>query len=500
METTTPAGPASARIFSWDDQRGFARCTGDINPLHMDALAARRTQAGSPVVHGVHSLLWLLDVIAAAHPDLPSVTTLKCRFSRMVFVGDEVEARITSVGPTGFSAQVTAGGLVALQVKGTLGTLRQPPILPWDAPETPRIQPATPIERSMEDITDQRGRIAFAVGDELPGLFPQAARWLGARRVAALGGSSCLVGMVMPGLHSLYGGLSVDCCEETHASDSIAFQVTAADPRFRMVTVEMAGGGLIGTLDTFVRLPPTAQASCAEVSGFVSRSEFPGSRALVIGGSRGLGELTAKIIAAGGGHVTITYSTGEADALSVADEIRAAGGSCDVARYDALQDADRQLADMRRTFTHIYYFATPNLFGRSGGPYSHAQFERFAAFFISGFHRLLDAARRRQPEGFGVFYPSTVAVDERPAGMTEYTMAKAAGEILCADLARQMRSLRIVLSRLPRLPTDQTATIQQVATEDPLRVMCAVVRNVQSNASGISAGRVVWVPPALPDR
>lgn len=491
MENTSPPSPALARIVSWNDQQAFADATGDINPLHMDALAARRTQAGAPVVHGVHSLLWLLDVIAAGHPDLPPVTALKCRFSRMVFVGDEVEARITNVDPAGFSAQVTAGGLTAVQVKGTLGELRPPAAPPWDNPATPRIRPTIPIERSMDEIADQTGRIAFTADDRLPGRFPHAARWLGARRVAALGCSSYLVGMVMPGLHSLYGGLSIDCREDATPSDHIAFRVASADSRFRMATVEMAGGGLSGTLDTFLRLPPTTQASCALVSGLVSRSEFPGARVLVVGGSRGLGELTAKIIAAGGGHATITYSVGEADARAVADEIRTAGGLCDVMRYDALQDADRQLADARRDFTHLYYFATPNLFGRGGGPYAHAQFERFTAFFVSGFHRLVDAALRRQPEGFGVFYPSTVAIDDRPANMTEYTMAKAAGEILCADLARQMRSLRIFLSRLPRLPTDQTATLQQVATEDPLRVMSAIVRNVQS---GSPSGRVAWVP------
>ena len=42
--------------------------------------------------------------------------------------------------------------------------------------------------------------------------------------------------------------------------------------------------------------------------------EFANVRALVIGGSRGLGEITAKIIAAGGGDVWITYRRGKEDA------------------------------------------------------------------------------------------------------------------------------------------------------------------------------------------
>ena len=37
-----------------------------------------------------------------------------------------------------------------------------------------------------------------------------------------------------------------------------------------------------------------------------------------------------------------------------------------------------------------------------------------------------------------MFYPSTVFVQDRPQEMTEYAMSKAAGEILCADIARYL--------------------------------------------------------------
>ena len=70
-----------------------------------------------------------------------------------------------------------------------------------------------------------------------------------------------------------------------------------------------------------------------------------------------------------------------------------------------------------------------------------------------------------------VFLPSTVFIDERPRGMTEYAMAKAAGEILCADLSRAHRRLVITAPRLPRILTDQTATVPPVPTADPVEVM-----------------------------
>ena len=40
-------------------------------------------------------------------------------------------------------------------------------------------------------------------------MFPAASGWLGPRRVAALAASTLLVGMVCPGLHSMYSSLTV---------------------------------------------------------------------------------------------------------------------------------------------------------------------------------------------------------------------------------------------------------------------------------------------------
>jgi hypothetical protein len=41
--------------------------------------------------------------------------------------------------------------------------------------------------------------------------------------------------------------------------------------------------------------------------------------------------------------------------------------------------------------------------------------------------------------------------------------------------------VHVVASRLPRLLTDQTATLLPVGTEDPLKIMLPEVRKVQSS-------------------
>jgi hypothetical protein len=63
--------------------------------------------------------------------------------------------------------------------------------------------------------------------------------------------------------------------------------------------------------------------------------------------------------------------------------------------------------------------------------------------------------------------------------MTEYSMAKSAGEMLCAELNRSECGSRVLVSRLPRLLTYQTATVNPAKNADPLEVMLPIMSNVR---------------------
>lgn len=466
------------RTFSAEDQARFAALSGDFNPMHMDAVAARRTAAGAPVAHGIHSLLWLLDTLAGRLPDLPAVAAFKARFSRMVYVGEAAEACLVQRTDAQLRADVRVDAATAVQLTLTFGAPAEAEH--DDLADAPVMRPpATPLDRVPEEMAKLSGRLAFHTpAAELARAFPHAARLLGAQRVAALAATTCLVGMVVPGLHSIYGGLSVTLRREVPDDATIGYRVTAYDERMRLLRQEVMGAGIHATLETFARQPPTAQADMAEAARHVRPDEFAGVSALVIGGSRGLGELTAKLIAAGGGRVCITYAHGRADAERVAAEIGAAGGRCTVLPYDIHAAATPQLAGLNEVPNQLYYFATPGIFRPRSGLFSSARFAEFSRFYASAFGELVEAAARQWPDGLRVFYPSSVAVAERPPGMTEYAMAKAAGEVLCADLDAQSKTLRVMCPRLPRLPTDQTATLMPVRAADPLQTLLPLLREM----------------------
>jgi acyl dehydratase len=242
----------ASRIFDAEDQARFAALTGDYNPMHVDPVAARRTQAGAPVVHGIHALLWLLDVIAARHPEIAGIASLNVRFPEMIYVGDQVDAEINRLTADTLRARVHVGGVEVIRMSAAFGPVMPAPRRPIEASAKPISRQTAPRDLALQEIEGRSGRVCFAAGPvEMEREFPNASRLLGARRVGALGCSTCLVGMIVPGLHSIYGGLDLHVTVDTDPADELGFAVMSVDLRFRRVLLEIIGGGLAGSLDTY---------------------------------------------------------------------------------------------------------------------------------------------------------------------------------------------------------------------------------------------------------
>jgi acyl dehydratase/NAD(P)-dependent dehydrogenase (short-subunit alcohol dehydrogenase family) len=458
--------------FTQEDQLLFAEATGDFNPVHMDPLVARRTQAGAPIVHGIHTLLWMINTLACLHPELPAIASMKVRFVKMLYVGEKATIKVVQLDEKGFRAEAMVAGLRVLTLKAECGD-RKKALLPVDQ-HLKAFQPTTPLDLHIEDISGMSGVAPSPDPVALEKMFPHAARYLGKHRASALGCSTYLVGMIVPGLHSIYHGLGVEFLEGGEAT-SMQFSVVSVDPRFRLVEIMLQGGGLCATLETFVRMPPIQQASIKDVATIVKNDEFSGVTALIVGGSRGLGELTAKIIAAGGGSTIITYARGKNDADRLSAEITAHGSQCNVMRYNVLEDSEKQIVDLHEMPTHLYYFATPPLLQ---GPSDTSQTDIFDQFYTTGFQNLIRSLFARFQSPLRVLYPSSIAVEKAPAGMEEYAHSKARGERLCIKLMQHNANLHILSERLPRILTDLTASIQRIETADAKEIMLPIIRKI----------------------
>jgi NAD(P)-dependent dehydrogenase (short-subunit alcohol dehydrogenase family) len=466
----------TSRIFGLNDQIAFAGLSSDWNPMHLDQAFARRTQLGAPVVHGIHNLAWAADAVLQSYP--LKVANIRARFLQPLYLDEPAAVRIRDRTKRQIEFEVVAANIVVALVKlssepGKFASGSRPA-----ASAGSRM--SQPADLPFEQLIDRAGAVAIGDGD-MRAWFPALTDSIGLPAVGALIATSQIVGMACPGLHSLFAGLEVNCDPNGNRESALAYAVTKADARFRSLQIDVSGSGIAGRLDAFARPPPPSQAGMTEISPRVAGNPFAGQRSLIVGGSRGLGEVTAKIVAAGGGRAVITYLESLTDAERVAAEILRAGGQCEILRYDVLSPAAEQLQQLGNVDC-CYYFATPRIFQRKSALFEPEKLRVFLDFYADGFFNLCTELAHHSPRRLAMFYPSTIAIEEAVGTTTEYAMAKSAGEILAKGINEFMPNIHVTWRRLPRILTDQTATVGVASAANALDVMLPIVYDVQQMA------------------
>ena len=470
--------PLSRRRFESRDQALFVELSGDENPIHTDPIAARRTIMGAPVVHGVHLALRAIEALRANHfyARGNNLISIGARFPRPTYLGDVVEFRLSEAakGRCRIESYVQQNLVLDLELIFGPGTGRN------DA-RLAKLKPLRLQEQEFHELEGLSGALSVGVDARLARKqFPGLVVDLGLLGLAELLALTRLVGMRCPGRHSLFS--QFDVAFDRHAKPGrMHFRVERTDTRFLRVDMTVEGARLGGKLTAFFRPAPQAQPTIAAVAACVARDEFRSSVALIVGGSRGLGETTAKIIAAGGGRPIVTYNSGKEDAAAVVREIRKWGGRCDALTLDVrrLGDKIERIFSRRTAPRTIYYFATPQIFAKRRDFFSRDLLQRFIDYYVGAFTAIIDAAASRSGVKLNIFYPSTVAVTEAPRELAEYAMAKRLAEEVCAFYNAHSDKIKIVVERLPRIKTDQTAVLFEIPAETSLSVMLPIVRRVE---------------------
>lgn len=487
--------------FTHDHQIRFARLSGDWNPMHTNPQIARRLLFGRQVVHGVHGLIWALDRWLEHKPAL-KITKLKVDFQSVITVGDQVHFQILKDEPGDALLEVVKAGATATMIKVDWAAQEGDDDPYWLSSEAmdASLAERKPRHRDASNIKGDSGSVPVLFDLELAKAeFPNLSAKLPPLQIGILLASTNLVGMVSPGMRSVYDGLKlsfdaptfnpVDLDQqaleswqaELNLPDArtkdllgkgccINFEVKKFRPEHSMLDLKLSGLGCKGKIVGYLRPEKRKQPSTEELKSSVEAGRFDGYRAIIIGGSRGLGELTAKLLAAGGAKVCLTYYSGKEDAERVASDIQAAGGQAQVVQFDASKPANLKTAFEGQAGTHLYYFATSQIGVAQHSKFSPEIFEKFNAVYVKGFQDTVHAFYDEETDQKAI-YPSSVFVEEIPMAMGEYAASKAAGEKLGEFLSKTLKNLQVISPRLPKLPTDQTVSLFKDDLPDPVETL-----------------------------
>src|SRR6185295_14440634 len=238
-----------SKTFDWAEQARFAHLSGDGNPLHLDAVVARRTQMGAPVVHGVHAVLWALE--AAFRREELSPVSIQVNFLAPIYVGETAGAALERRSDSEVRIAISAAEALATVVTLKLGTARKSELPVNNCQLQSADWPRFPIELDFDHIKTQAGAFAFARPQEhAADEFPALCRAISPQRVAAMVALSRLVGMICPGLHSILKSFSLDLTE-SDATNAIRYATVEVCERMSLVRMRVSGPGVSGEVAAF---------------------------------------------------------------------------------------------------------------------------------------------------------------------------------------------------------------------------------------------------------
>ncbi len=457
----------------------FSNFSGDFNPVHTDPMYARRSMYGEQVVHGINTLLLAINYFAKTLKNNFQINKIDVKFLKPIFLDTKFDFKIISNEKNNAEIHILSNDAICTKIKlqfyYTKNAFKYKNFYKTRPKKTnPKIfsyEKSKNICQSIEITYDY---------EDLLKIYPYLLQKLNNYQIGVILSLTRLVGMNCPGLNSLFSSFNINFKEKLVIDNKLNYSLKNYDDRFSLFDIKIYSESFEGSVIAFNRPSSVSQPHYSKLIHLVKKKEFLNQRALIIGGSRGLGEMTAKLLSIGGANVTITYNKGIKDCSLVVDEINSSGGTAEPLKLNILEDNYSYFDTLEndRLPTHIYYYPTPFIFSGSKGFYSEKLFNNFSKYYVEGFFNTVDYFIKKNIINY--FYPSTVAIDELPADMLEYTLAKSSGEKLCEFFKKKYSKINIYSTKLPRLETDQTVSLFPVKNEDPTKILLTHLRSFNS--------------------
>lgn len=305
---------------------------------------------------------------------------------------------------------------------------------------------------------------------------------------------STLVGTRLPGRGALYVSQTIEFTRPVFIGDTVEAVATVEkiDLDMRLVTlrttISKQDGTCVlkGTAQVKVLRIPDSDAGRVPVRA-TGAGLLEGRTALVTGASRGIGRAIARLYAAQGAVVWINYHHSISAAESLAAEIRAAGGVCQLIRADVTDEA--QVRDLA---ARIEADGGLDILVLNAGPkikssaYSALTWDDLAiaydqivgsAFRVT--QALLPALKRS--EGSIIAVLTTAALGRTAFNWLPYVAAKSALHALCKNLAQELgpQKIRVNMISPSMVDTDLAAGVhdrarQAIVSRTPLRRLATV--------------------------
>ena len=434
------------RSFTKKDQIIFAKLSGDYNPIHISDDEAQKSQTGECIVHGVNIFLWALEKFLEKKDFINSKFEVK--FLKPVTLNKKISCfydseKLKIFISDGFEKYV----LISLNEKHYKS-------YPDDKHglKNKKLN-LIPKETNLEELSSIKKISLMFNGCEsyVEELFPLLSKKIGIGIISQIASNSEIVGMQLPGKYSIFTKLSINF--RNIIDTKYKAKLISYNNRLGIVKINCIYKNIDTFITAYFRPKPFKPLECKNINVKLKSNEFKNIKALIIGGSRGIGSCLAKLIAIGGGESIITYRSHKKDALEIKSDISSWGSKCNVIKFDINDDDFTKIN--QQNVNQIYYLPTPKIVENKENKFNYDLYKKYLNYYVSSYEKLVENCLSNLKS---IFYPSTIYIDEDRKFYSEYIKAKIKGEKICKHL-RSSSNLIVIAPRLPKLLTDQTNTI-----------------------------------------
>jgi NAD(P)-dependent dehydrogenase (short-subunit alcohol dehydrogenase family) len=483
----------------------FRKLSWDRNDLHWNAGYARRTQFGEPIVYGVALLLAALGRWADGRAF--RLKSVHAELKAPAFVGRELELSVTSDGDTVTAVIIDGRNTVArFKWSAELRGCREPwpPSTGFDFSHSrfhlDGAVPTTPVEIALDNYeyalnSDDLGALAsFGLR---PGQLPLA-------QLQFLFWTSYFVGMQYPGRQALYSSLTIGFApDRDDEGPSIVLQrITGKlDLGFGVARIQVTAPFLeSATIVAFRRPDPIDYPLSAIENQITTRDLLKGLRMFVSGSSRGFGNVLARCAALMGATLDLHARAESEESHAALKEVRELSPESDIHFADLAQfDQTKKLAQELAQSTSprwIVLNAFPRIESNDFADQTSAEFNDFLSTSVRMNAGLLHELLPKLDSGAKVILISSVYAQQAPKGFSHYVAAKSALEGLMGSVARERPDLMFFVLRLPRMLTDQTASLfSRIRTRSPIAVAIQMIERVVAADNRSNLHVLEYQPP-----
>lgn len=443
-------------------QLDFAKLSNDFNPIHVDSLYAWRSMFGKQLVHGIHQVLICLEDLAKNINEKIFISKISAKFEYPAGVNE-----IISIDNINFSE--TYSEYVIKNERGlTLTTIKvNYKKKSFNDVKFKRIDysmsPLEPTNFAKENLVEP----LYYDKTFFKELFTYSSFYVSPVNLAVLLASTRIVGMKYPGLNSIYNAFTFEFNENANLSNSIHYSVSDKHITLNMLNIKLDDTFIRGQIKAFIRPVAPKYKTLKELKGLLPVNSFKNQRALIIGGTRGIGLQCLRLLATAGASTMFTYFKNLNEADKIVEEFANESINTNYLQVD-VSNLSKESLETIKAFnpTSIYYFATPKILSNNSN-LDENLLQKFISYYVIGLDKILVNLKSEiKPL---IFVPSTVYLDEKPTNLSEYVIAKSASEMFLKLLEK--KGYKIYNPRFPKVSTEQTMSLFKQKTVEPEEVL-----------------------------